>query len=48
MSTCKISLREDCDHSPKNEFAQQLTVAFVAGNGERVAEEVTSYIILTS
>lgn len=44
MSTCKISLRDDCGNSPKNEFAQKLTVAFITADAELVAESVTDDI----
>ncbi len=41
MSTSKITLREDCGNSPKNEFVQKLTVAFAAGDADSVAERVS-------
>lgn len=41
MNTCKITLRDDCGNSPKNEFVQTLTVAFVTGNADLVSASVT-------
>ena len=41
MSTAKITLREDCGNSPKNEFVQKLTVAFATGDADSVAERVS-------
>ncbi len=41
MSTSKITLREDCGNSPKNEFVQKLTVAFATGDADSVAERVS-------
>lgn len=37
----KLTLREDCGNSPKNEFVQKLTIAFATGDADSVAEGVS-------
>lgn len=44
--TTNITLREDCGNSPKNEFVQKLTVAFVTADADFVAQSVTDDVRL--